>query len=120
MALLDFYTINSFVFEDNALSASVKINPNHSIFSGHFPDNPITPGVVQIQIVKELLEKHYGEKLKMKEMGRCKFVAILNPNECEKLDFNIEVLSNEMPLKIKVVGKDDNTIYLKFNASYER
>ena len=121
MALEDFYTINSFAFESNVLSASVSIDPNHSIFEGHFPDNPITPGVVQIQMVKELLEKHYGTKLKMKEMGRCKFVAILNPNECDKFDIDIEVLNDdESPIKIKAIGKDDTTTYLKFNASYEK
>ena len=57
MLLDDFFTIIDLEKTDESVISNIKIDPSHKIFEGHFPGNPITPGVVQVQLVKEILEK---------------------------------------------------------------
>ena len=63
----DFYTINEFqkLADDKAL-VSITINSGHQIFEGHFPGQPVTPGVCMMQIIKELGEKWSNKKLMLK------------------------------------------------------
>jgi len=58
MLLHDFYKIIS--LEKTAESkylAMILINEEHEVFQGHFPGNPIMPGVCMMQIIKELTEQ---------------------------------------------------------------
>ncbi len=57
MLLKDLYKIKSFTYADGKVNTEVIINKDHEIFTGHFPDNPVMPGVCMIQIIKELTEK---------------------------------------------------------------
>ena len=50
----DFYTIEASTHDEDTLVYSIVINKDHDIFNGHFPSNPVTPGVMQMEIVKEL------------------------------------------------------------------
>lgn len=93
------YTVNGFSEKDGLLEAGISIHSNHAVFSGHFPDNPVTPGVVQIEIIKELLSVYYNRSLNLKSITNCKFLAILNPN-----------IHPEVIVKIKCLLIEDGTI----------
>tara|TARA_R110001592_G_scaffold79111_3_gene237011 strand:- start:2579 stop:2947 length:369 start_codon:yes stop_codon:yes gene_type:complete len=115
-----FYIINIEQTEDN-IRLTIQLNASHQIFEGHFPNNPIAPGVVQIQIVKELLENVLNEKFMLKEMGRCKFLAILNPHNNPEIKVNIYYsLLEDNTLKITAEGLsiDDSQTFFKFTAKY--
>ena len=73
----DFFKINSLDFNGNELISNISLDSEHAIFEGHFPGNPVTPGVVQMQIVKEILEVYFEKKLQLETMGRCKFLNVL-------------------------------------------
>ena len=77
--LNDFFKIIDTSANENSFISKIEINPQHIVFIGHFPGYPVTPGVIQIQIVHELLEKHFGIKMELKTMPQCKFLKILNP-----------------------------------------
>ena len=79
MLLNDFFTITELNADVETLTARIALNVKHRIYNGHFPDNPVTPGVVQMQIVKEILETHFKKPLRLKTMSKCKFLQILNP-----------------------------------------
>src|SRR5690606_39459978 len=65
-----FYTITKTTVEDNQLEVKLNINANHEIFEGHFPGNPITPGVVQLEILKELLSIYAGKTVQDRKSTR--------------------------------------------------
>ena len=116
----NFYKIVNAGKNENDLFFSIELNENHSIFQGHFPDNPITPGVVQMEIVKELLQVDKAQKLKMISMSNCKFLAILNPNENNSIDVVLTVNEGENnTLKVNSVFKNSETTFLKMSSIYE-
>ena len=89
MLIKDFYTINDLTFNGSGIDAVIKLNPNHEVYLGHFPEQPVVPGVIQLQIVKELLEEVMQAKLMMDNIIQVKYLMPITPNENSKLDFSI-------------------------------
>ena len=121
MLINDFFNVINIESRDDAIVSSIKLNADHKIFEGHFPNNPITPGVVQLQIVKELLEKGLNRECILKEVGRCKFLAILNPNDTPEILINIKFSIEEDDIvKVSASGgtADSSQTFFKFTARY--
>ncbi len=118
MLVEDLFEFKSIENKEGKLFSKVVINASNAIFEGHFPDNPITPGVIQVQLVKEILEEELKRKLSLKSMGRCKFLAILNPEITPEIEVEIAMTETENGLKINAVGKHLEVSYFKFSALY--
>ena len=115
----DFYTILSSSKEDQTIDFSIELNKDHSIFEGHFPGNPVTPGVAQMEIIKELVQISEGKELTLKSMPNCKFLAILNPEKNAKVNVRLKFSETEGDsIKMSAIIKDSETIYLKMSANY--
>lgn len=119
MLVENLFEINNLNLLDNVLSANVKINADNEVFKGHFPDNPVTPGVMQVQLVKELIESGLDKKVELVSMGRCKFLALLNPVNTPEILVEVKLNQTEDGLKVNAVGKSDVESYFKFSAVYK-
>lgn len=115
----NFYTISSIQLENDTLNATLKLNASHSIFEGHFPENPVTPGVVQMEIIKELLATHYNRPIALVSMSNCKFLAILNPTETPIVDVTISIKEEDGNLKVSATIAFEEKGYLKLAAVYK-
>ncbi|PID71225.1 MAG: 3-hydroxyacyl-ACP dehydratase [Flavobacteriales bacterium] len=113
------YETNSFKEIDNKIVATISINKNHDIFSGHFPGNPVMPGVCMIQIIKELTEKALGEELFMTASSNIKFMALINPKENPVLQIEIDYEKKSDSYKIKSTTTMEKTVALKFTGNYK-
>ena len=60
-------------------ATALAVARDHPAYEGHFPGNPIVPGVCTIAIIKELLEKALEKKLVLKESKAVKFLGLINP-----------------------------------------
>ena len=116
MLIKDLFKLSEIESKDGKLTSAVTFNAAHKIFAGHFPGNPVTPGVIQIQVVKEILEKFYGKELKLETMSRCKFLKLLNPNETPCV--TVELSFAENPLHVSAIGMKGEAIYFKLNAVF--
>lgn len=117
LLLDDLYKIVEFSSTPDTITAVISLSSDHKIFEGHFPDAPVTPGVVQLQIVKELLEKHLGKDLRMKIMRTCKFIQVLDPRETPEININIKYTQNEL-LEISASGSYQDITFFKAQVSY--
>lgn len=118
----DFFEIEKLEHSTGLIASTIKINVSHTIFDGHFPNNPITPGVVQLQITKEILEDVFQKELLLKEMRNCKFLAILNPTETPifDLEINYETIDDAtFQVSAKGTTEDESKTFFKFTAKYE-
>ena len=103
---------------DGGFNATISLNSHHIVYAGHFPGHPVTPGVIQMQIVHELLEDHLCGNVKLMEMSKCKFQKILNPDETSKLNVHIEIRRLDELLAINAWGEYEKDIFFKLNAVY--
>src|ERR1041384_2991215 len=83
-----FYSVSELEQEDGSLSCTLHYNAAHKIFEGHFPGNPIVPGVCTMAIVKEQLEKAVGHRLRLKESKTVKFLSLITPTMSPRLTVN--------------------------------
>ena len=116
----NFYTVKSEDLSESTANFNIELNGDHKIFEGHFPDKPITPGVVQMEIVKELMSKVTNSSLNLVTMGNCKFLAILNPRETKEVLVAINYsLTEENRYKVSAQIRTKDVIYLKISAFYQ-
>lgn len=119
MLLKDFYAVNSLETEGNKTTAKITINKGHKIFKGHFPDNPVTPGVCMMQIIKELTEGIVEKKLFMQSSSNVKFMAIINPDKTPDLELTLDITETDEGYKVKNVTTFEDTVALKLSSSYK-
>ncbi len=119
--LTDFYTLQSYEKTENgSFTAQISLNKDHDIFKGHFPGNPVTPGVCMMQIVKELTEEFTGSSLFLKTASNVKFMAIINPFETPDLKIQLDITENEQGIKVKNTTSFGETIALKMSVNYQK
>ena len=114
--LTDFYQTTYCTLTDGTLTATVLLNAQHDIFKGHFPNNPITPGVCMLQIFRELVEQSIHKKLFIKECSNVKFMALINPETHSELAITIGLQPFDGGYKMKASAKFESTTALKVNA----
>ncbi len=119
MLIKDFYKISGLKITDNFIDAQIEINSEHIIFTGHFPNKPIVPGVMQQQIVKEILSDAINKELQTVKISNMKFMALIEPDKINKLDVNIKIIENNTD-KIKIDAKiyKKQTVFFKIKAQY--
>src|SRR6187431_1766616 len=63
------------------LTGVIQFNTAHSIFEGHFPGQPVVPGVCMIQMIKEIIQERLGVPARLEVADQVKFLTVINPRE---------------------------------------
>jgi len=115
----DFFRIVSLEKNHPDFSAVIEFNPEHDIFKGHFPGNPVVPGVCMVQIIKIILKDIYQKDFTMKQASQLKFLAIINPNENKNVLVNLEILKQDTD-GVTVAGSihKQEMVFLKYKAVF--
>lgn len=77
------------------IEASIRLHPEHAIFAGHFPGQPVVPGVCMLQIIKELLEEATQQSTQLVKASSIKFLAVLTPGAHELVRVALKFDSSE-------------------------
>ena len=119
MLLKNFYTIKDIQTADKH-TVSIELNPNHEIYKGHFPGNPVVPGVCLTQMTKEVIETITGKKLRMLTGDNLKFTAVLNPeiNPNVTLTLALKTLDNGT-LQADSAIADGEAKFFSFKGSFK-
>ena len=122
MLLQDFYSVDTLnSVSEGKYIASITLNKHHAIFKGHFPGNPVTPGVCMMQIIKEITESILKVSLTMVSTSNVKFMALINPEVNAKLTLDLEIFENEASeVKVKNTTSFDETVALKLSNTYKK
>ncbi|WP_184547691.1 hypothetical protein [Mucilaginibacter sp. FT3.2] len=107
--------------DGNTSTTTIALNAAHQIFEGHFPGQPVVPGVCMMQMVKEVLENIIGTKTKLVKAGDMKFLAILNPQVNHTADMQITCIANDDDtLKVDAAIRHEGTIFFKFKGVFKK
>jgi 3-hydroxyacyl-[acyl-carrier-protein] dehydratase len=111
MLIDDFYHITELKKTEDTIQAEIRLNPDHVLYKGHFPQRAVVPGVMQIQIVKEILEAVLKQGLLIREVMIAKYFRPIIPQENLVLHINIAYkLSETSDYMIDAsIVKADNT-----------
>lgn len=116
MLLNNFYTCHNTQFEACVISCRIEFDAAHAIFKGHFPGNPVVPGVCMMEIVKELLQTQVQEQLTLRSTGNVKFLQLITPEI--KPEIKIEWSKNESVYSVKASISRDSVTHFKFDGVF--
>lgn len=63
------------------ISATARVDKNSLWFSGHFPENPILPGIAQLAMILEVLQKAVHNRMSVSGIRRVRFKRIVRPGD---------------------------------------
>ena len=120
----NFYSLLDFTIVENDgekryCHAVIQLNDHLAVFQGHFPGNPVVPGVFQIQMVRELAAKAIGCPLRLTESDNIKFLSMVVPHPAIQLEFDLNWL--ELPGTIHLVSAvitSGTEVCLKFKGKF--
>ena len=70
-------------------SATLRVPANHPALAGHFPGNPIVPGVVILDAVIGAAEAWLDARFHLAGLSHAKFLAPLKPDEAARIELQL-------------------------------
>lgn len=123
MLLDNLFFIEDWKMEEGTIYSEIRMDKRHEVFQGHFPGQPVLPGVTMIQLSKELMEKHLGFPLKLNKSKQVKFLRVINPEENDKVKAEIQFLDSEKEQEFNVSASlfsvEGNPVF-KMQAVFEK
>lgn len=86
------------------------------IYRGHFPGNPVCPGVCNIQTIKECAERLTGKRLRIGSIRRCRLTAVLTPASSPELDVTVHLLPTDTGYTVTATVSDANRTYMDYKG----
>ena len=115
MLLDSFFKIKHIEENGGMVSFTISIYSGHEIFKGHFPQQPIVPGVFALQMIKECLEWNRKKKYQYNELMNCKFSNPIFPEQDSDILIECEYeLTGSFILK--AIVRSEDTVYLTLKA----
>ena len=71
--------------EENEISADIHVPPDSPWFDGHFPGEPVLPGVAQIGMVFDAISKARNRDLRISGVRRVRFKRMIRPGDQLKI-----------------------------------
>ena len=99
------------VSEECAAEAHFKFAEDLYLFEGHFPDEPILPGVHQIEMVRTTVEAVLNTELRIVRVKNAKFLQKIIPSD--EIIVRLDKLSVDEPLIAKATIRVGNEIVAK-------
>jgi len=117
MLVADFYKILEFETSDDFIKARLLLNKEHEIYKGHFPGQPVVPGVMQLQMIKELVEKSTKQELLLSDVASAKYINMIDPNASKTLQVEIKISQLE-PNRFKISASinDGELVFTKLKG----
>lgn len=77
----EYYTMIDFQTDGVSGSFTILINSASTIFEGHFPGNPICPGVCGVELIRECASIVLAQEVRISKINKCRFLSVARPQE---------------------------------------
>ncbi len=115
----NFFELASVNDSAGKLTAVIHFDKTHEIFQGHFPGQPVVPGVCMIQMVKEILVQVVGNATRLEVADLVKFLTVIDPRETSTVYMEL-IYSNLENDRVKISATlfNEEIIYFKMRGTF--
>jgi len=117
----NFYLVNATTTSNSSdYTFAVTLNKEHRIYQGHFPQQPVVPGVCMIQMIRELAEQATGRTLMYSGISNIKFLSVVDPTINSNLIIKLaldHIEDGGYSVKASIELTDETFLSLKGNLS---
>src|SRR5580698_10671849 len=114
----ELFTFSAPQADGNLIKTTIQLNPAHPIFEGHFPGQPILPGVCMLQMVKEVLEAAINKQTRLLRAAELKFLVIVEPEQDKVIQMELKVIDETEHLRVEARLLDDSLVLFKFKGTF--
>ena len=82
------------------------------VYNGHFPGDPVCPGVCNIETIKECAMLLTGEVLRYNTIKQCRLTALATPIVCPEVKVQLALTATDAGYNIQATIADDNQVYM--------
>lgn len=117
MLLPDYYTILNRRSEGDATVFEIALNAACEVYKGHFPEMPVSPGVCNIQMVKECVEEVVGKSLILNYIQQCRLTTLVTPQQHPKVEVRVWLVAPiDGGVKIRATIGKGELVYLELKG----
>lgn len=100
---------------------TVELLPSCPVYRGHFPGEPVSPGVCSIQMIKELTEKATGRRLLLSNLKQVRFRTLITPVTHSRLavTLNATPADGRLALAATIAAGTDLCVELRAELDYK-
>lgn len=102
---------------DGTTTYKVAILPDCNVYEGHFPGDPVCPGVCNIETIKECASRLTGKPLRIKSIKQCRLTAIATPTVCPEVNVKVSADAKEDSYVVVATIADDKQTYMEFKGT---
>jgi 3-hydroxyacyl-[acyl-carrier-protein] dehydratase len=114
----DFFTFSNLQVEGEMVKTQIQLNPAHPIFNGHFPGQPILPGVCMLQMVKEVLEAQLGLSTRLLKADDLKFLSFITPEDDKPIQLEIKMTTENNQITVNARLLNNDAVLFKFRGMF--
>ncbi|MDO4171122.1 MAG: beta-hydroxyacyl-ACP dehydratase [Prevotellaceae bacterium] len=98
----------------------IAILPECDVYKGHFPGDPVCPGVCNIETIKECASAVAGRPLRITTIKQCRLTAIATPAVCPEADVTVTVANTaDDTYSVQATIADAQQTYMTFKGTME-
>ena len=116
----DFFKVIDSSENEDKSEYCIQLNPSHLIYRAHFPENPITPGVCIIQIIKELASGHLHRNLFLHKIEKVRFLNVINPLENSQVNISLNINPESGQYKVSGTAFTTDSTFSKFSLIFSQ
>ncbi len=110
---------SNFLSEDKMQAIfNIDMVESHPVYQGHFPGEPVSPGVCTLQMIKECAQIMTGKEMVMKSIKQYRLLSVMTPQNNPKIVIEIKLTPEESDgaetYKIKATATDAAQEEVKF------
>jgi 3-hydroxyacyl-[acyl-carrier-protein] dehydratase len=117
LLLNDLYTIQSLTETDNQIQATVKLKTDHAIFKGHFPGQPVLPGVCMMEMISEITGEYLHRSFSISGGPMIKFLHMIDPQKNPQVSLEIKYRYETEGLTTNGKIYSGSEIFMKFQLN---
>ena len=114
----DLFTFTDLQAEGDNLTTTIALNEGHPIFKGHFPGQPVLPGVCMMQMIKEITEVYIDKKIRLLKARELKFLSFIDPAEHSSIQMELSVKTINDEIKVDARVLSDTILFFKFSGLF--
>ena len=116
MLMNSYFTIASHRQQEDGHRFDLRLLPDCEVYQGHFPGQPVSPGVCSLQMIKECAEQLVGKPLMLSLVNQCRYTALVTPQDCPDIQLNLILTENEDHYLLNAKLFRGETVYLELKA----
>ena len=117
MLLNNLYTIQSLSETDHQIKATVLLVGDHAIFTGHFPGQPVLPGVCMMEMVTEVMGFFLKSSYRISGGPLIKFLRMIDPRINPLIQLEIKYQPSSLSIVTEGRIFSASEVFMKFQLS---